>query len=48
MQMTITFDYLTLRHAIRLTADETPFRVTMSQLAPIWFCTPRNAKLYMF
>ncbi|MGO0062663.1 ABC transporter substrate-binding protein [Brevibacillus fluminis] len=45
--MTITLDYLTLRHTFAPFADGEPIRVTLSQLAATLFCTPRNAKLLL-
>lgn len=45
--MTVTHDYLTLRHAFAHIACGEPFRITLAQLASHWFCTPRNAKLLL-
>ncbi|UFJ39575.1 ABC transporter substrate-binding protein [Brevibacillus humidisoli] len=43
--MSIVLDYIKLRQTFPIAEEGEPLRVTMAQLAEIWYCTPRNAKL---
>lgn len=43
--MRIAEDYLRLRNAFSEVAEGESFHVSMGDLAEIWYCTPRNAKL---